>query len=68
MTDLEKELLTKVQALHDVIERHPYLSGMVTDDFHGHLDFVIQNARHLDGIDRKEWRKQPDEDAVEEWL
>jgi hypothetical protein len=66
--DRAKEVLTKVQALHDIIEKHPLLSGMMTDKFHGCLDFVIKNAFYLDCADRLEWRKAPDLDLIEEYL
>jgi hypothetical protein len=68
MTDIQKETLTKIQALHDIIEKHPYLSGMMSDRFHGFLDDIVKRAHHLDEIDSSEWRKQPDEDMVEQFL
>ncbi len=65
---MSKETLTKVQALHDIIEKHPYLSGMMSDKFHGFLDDVIRGAHNLDDIDSNEWRKHPDEDMVKQFL
>jgi hypothetical protein len=68
MKDIEREVLTKVQVLHDLIEDHPYMSGLMTKEFHGYLDFVIMNAHHLDNFNIKEWRSQPNEDDIEKWL
>ena len=58
MKDIEREVLTKVQVLHDMIEDHPYMSGLMTKEFHGYLDFVIMNAHHLENVNIKEWRSQ----------
>lgn len=66
--ELKKEALVKCQALHDIIEKHPYLSGMMTDQFHSFLNFVARHGWMLDGYERSELMKQPSEEDVEKYL
>ncbi len=65
MTELQEEVLTKLQLIHDLIEQHPFLSSMVTSDFHNYLDYVVENARELNGINIDVWRDKPSEDMIE---
>lgn len=64
----QKSILTRIQALHDIIEKHPYLSGMMTDTFHNYLDRVIDKAHLLDDIPRKDWRATPSQEAIDKYL
>ena len=44
MTEEEEILLTKAQRLHEIIENHPALSGMMTDAMHGYLEDVVNHG------------------------
>ena len=68
MEKMKRETLVKVQCLHDIIEKHPLLSGMMTDSFHNYLDFVIKYAHELDRIDKSEYRKKPSQEEIEEFI
>lgn len=64
MNDNTKMVLTRIRALHDIIEKHPYLSRLQTTDFHRYLNYVIKNAHLLD-IDP--WSKDLDSNNTQEY-
>lgn len=69
MTEQEKKEKTLIQAqsLYQVIESHPYLSGLMTDALKQRLTDVIRNAHYLDDVDSFEWQKTPDEELLDKY-
>ena len=67
-TKQEKELLAKAQLLHQAIEKHPLLSGMLTDSHHHFIDELIAYGYLLNGIDKSVFRHIPDYEIVDDIL
>lgn len=62
------ELTTKAQVLHDVIERHPYLSGLMSNYMHRALDDLIRNGHLLNEVDSSDFKEKPLEELVKRYL
>lgn len=60
----KEEVLNQARELHELIENHPYLSGLMCDEFHNKLNDVIRNGHLIDEYGRRELQQSP---MNEEW-
>lgn len=59
MTESQEKLLLKAQMLHELIEKHPYLSAIMTDTCHSYLDELIVNGMTIRSEFPKERLRAP---------
>lgn len=72
LSDHETEALLAYQALYQLIDAHPFLSGLMTREHHRYLEILRKVAHHLDEVDPdildKARKQQPDPDLMDRYL